>query len=102
MNKRVCSFVLLLVLAFSAFVNPFPARAASKPVSDDLVYDNVRRKLATDDEVKGGGLDVEVKNGAVVLKGQVDSEKKKSKAEKLAKKVNGVKSVDNEIKVVLK
>ncbi len=98
MNKRVCSFVLFLAIA----VSTVPMSAASKPVSDDLVYDNVRRKLATDDEVKGGGLEVEVKDGAVVLKGQVDSEKKKSKAEKLAKKVTGVKSVDNEIKVVLK
>ena len=38
----------------------------------------------------------------MILKGVVDSEKKKEKAEKIAKKVSGVKSIDNEIKVVQK
>ncbi len=98
MIKRLCSILLILVFATSAV----PARAAGKPVSDDLIYDNVRRKLATDDTVKGGGLDLDVKDGKVVLKGIVDSIKKKEKAEKIAKKVAGVKSVDNEIKVVEK
>ena len=98
MTKRLCSFVLLFALAFLAR----PMHAGSKVVSDDLIYDNVRRKLATDDIVKGGGLDVDVKAGAVTLKGTVDSEVKKNKAEKIAKKVSGVKSVDNEIKVVEK
>ena len=98
MIKRVCSFLLLFALVFSAL----PVHAGSKVISDDLIYDNVRRKLATDDTVKGGGLDLEVKAGAVILKGTVDSPKKKDKAEKIAKKVSGVKSVDNRIQVVEK
>ena len=98
MIKRLCSFFLLLAMTFSAV----PAHGGSKVVSDDLIYDNVRRKLATDDTVKGGGLDLEVKDGAVILKGIVDSPKKKEKAEKIAKKVSGVKSVENQIKVVEK
>ena len=49
--------------------------------------------------MKGGALDVTVKDGAVVIKGRVDTEKGKSKATKLAKKVKGVKSVDNELSV---
>jgi osmotically-inducible protein OsmY len=56
-------------------------------------------KLATDPDVKGGGLDVSVQNGTVVIRGRVDTEKGKKKAEKLAKKVKGVKSVDNELVV---
>lgn len=99
MIKRVCSFFILFLALTLALP---PVHAGSKAVSDDLIYDNVRRKLATDDIVKGGGLDVEVKDGNVVLKGNVDSETKRNKAEKLAKKVSGVKSVDNEIKVVQK
>ena len=49
--------------------------------------------------VKGGAIDVEVQEGAVVLKGKVEEEKQKNKAEKIAKKVNGVKSVENEIQL---
>ncbi|MGH9638838.1 MAG: BON domain-containing protein [Bryobacteraceae bacterium] len=40
-----------------------------------------------------------VHNGVVVLKGRVDTAKGKRKATKLARKVKGVKKVDNELKV---
>lgn len=70
-----------------------------KANADDRISDQVRMKLATDPDVKGGALDVTVKEGDVVIKGRVDSEKGKSKAAKLAKKVKGVKSVDNELVV---
>ena len=40
-----------------------------------------------------------VKDGQVTLRGRVDSDKGKKKAEKLAKKVKGVKSIDNELVV---
>ena len=67
--------------------------------SDDLIYDLVRRRLTSDPEVKGANLQVEVKDGAVTLKGVVPSEKAKSKAEKVTKKVKGVKSVSNQLQV---
>jgi osmotically-inducible protein OsmY len=66
---------------------------------DNRISDQVRMKLATDPDVKGGALDVSVQNGTVVIRGRVDTEKGKKKAEKLAKKVKGVKSVNNELVV---
>jgi osmotically-inducible protein OsmY len=66
---------------------------------DDRISDQVRMRLATDPDVKGGALDVTVSNGIVVIKGRVDNDKSKSKATKLSKKVKGVKSVDNELVV---
>jgi osmotically-inducible protein OsmY len=66
---------------------------------DDRISDQVRMKLATDPDVKGGALDVTVKAGVVVIKGRVDSDKGKMKATHLAKKVKGVKDVDNELQV---
>jgi hyperosmotically inducible protein len=66
---------------------------------DDRIHDEVMAKLANDTEVRGGGLDVTVKNGMVTLKGQVHTEKAKEKAEKLVKKIKGVASVDNQLKV---
>jgi hyperosmotically inducible periplasmic protein len=66
---------------------------------DDRISDQVRMRLATDPDVKGGALDVSVSGGTVVIKGRVDNEKGKSKATRLAKKVKGVKSVDNELSV---
>lgn len=86
-------------LILMALVCGFAIQAADKQVSDDLIYDNVKRKLAIDQVVKGGALDIDVKQGVVTLKGKVEYEKQKKKAEKLARKVSGVKSVVNEIQV---
>ena len=67
--------------------------------SDDRISDQVRMRLATDADVKGGALDVTVKDGVVTIKGRVDTEKGRDRATKLAKKVKGVKEVDNELVV---
>src|SRR5581483_2221037 len=70
-----------------------------KEVSDDEIHDKVRLRLTSDAVVKGGGIDVDVKDGVVTLHGTVELEKQKTRAEKLAKKVSGVKKVNNELKV---
>ncbi|HLY15684.1 MAG TPA: BON domain-containing protein [Bryobacteraceae bacterium] len=86
---------LLVILALSAGV-----WAAEKQVTDDQLYDLVRRKLADDQVVKGGAMDVDVKNGTVTLRGKVETNEQKTKAEKIARKVHGVKQVNNELVVV--
>ena len=73
--------------------------AADKPVTDDMIYDNVRIKLAGDADVKGGAVQVEVKQGVVTLSGMVESQHQKDKAAKLAKKVKGVKQVINNLEI---
>ncbi len=77
-----------------------PAIAADQP-TDDQIYDNVRQKLATNRDVKGGGIEVDVKDGVVILRGKVLEAKQKSKAEKITRKVKGVKKVVNELKIEL-
>jgi osmotically-inducible protein OsmY len=92
LRRLVLSLVLLITFVTTTF-------AASKPVTDDYLTDMIRSRLAADQIVKGGAIEVVVKDGAVILKGTVEEDKQKSKAEKIAKKVSGVKSVDNEIVV---
>ena len=92
LKRALLPLTLLVTLAAATF-------AASKDVSDDFLTDTIRSRLAADQTVKGGAIDVVVKDGAVILKGTVEEEKQKSKAEKIAKKVSGVKTVDNEIVV---
>jgi osmotically-inducible protein OsmY len=75
-----------------------PLLVAQGNPSDDRIYDEVRRKLANDVDVRGAGLDIAVKAGAVTMRGRVRTEKDKDKAEKLVKKVKGVVSVKNELK----
>ena len=67
--------------------------------NDDRIYDELRRKLANDPDVKGAGFDVTITKGAVILKGRVHTEKARLKATNIAKKVKGVTMVDNQLKL---
>lgn len=87
----------IIVLLLSVFLALGPAWASQ--ASDDKIYDQVRLKLVSDPDVKGGALEVVVKDGAVTLRGAVTSERGKQKAERLTKKVKGVKSVVNELTI---
>jgi hyperosmotically inducible protein len=86
---RLLSFVLLFSLVLT------PLIAQKKAVSDDVINDQVRVKLASDSEIGGMSIQVDVQNGVVTLKGKVRNDKMRSKAEKVAKKVKGVTSVTN-------
>jgi osmotically-inducible protein OsmY len=90
LKRIVLPFVLLLTLFTTA-------PAANKPVTDDFLVDTIRQKLAADQVVKGGAIEVVVKDGVVTLKGTVEEDRQKNKAEKIAKKVSGVKSVTNQL-----
>ena len=67
--------------------------------TDDRIYDQVRLKIAEDRDVGSSNLQVTVEDAVVTLRGQVDKDKFKKKAEKLAKKVKGVKKVVNVLTV---
>ena len=88
----------LSILLIVALIAPFVAAQNTKS-DDDRIYDEVRRKLALDVDVKGAAFDVTVKSGAVILQGRVHTNKAKEKAEKITKKVKGVVSVDNQLKL---
>jgi osmotically-inducible protein OsmY len=96
----VVSFLLAALLTVPVVAQP-PAQppAPVKHSEDDRIYDEVRRKLANDLDVKGAGIEVAVKNGVVTLSGKVHTEKGKEKAEKLTKKTKGVNSVQNQLVV---
>ncbi len=96
-KKPHLSVLLLVWLCLSTM----QLAAAQKKAPDALIYDNVRMKLTTDADVKGGALDITVKDGVVTIKGRVDTESGKARATKLAKKVAGVKNVENQLVVGL-
>lgn len=94
---RIVSIVLILSTLIAA-VAPL---MAGDQISDDRIYDDVRRRLANHPDVKGGGLQVDVKQGEVTLRGKLKQPKQKLKAEQVARKVKGVKKVVNLIEVEL-
>ena len=100
--KRILSLLLAAFLIVPIFARQPPAQtpAPVKHSDDDRIYDEVRRKLANDLDVKGAGIDVAVKSGAVTLSGKVHTEHGKEKAEKITKKTKGVTSVVNNLQVL--
>jgi osmotically-inducible protein OsmY len=92
--------VLALLVAPAAIVSVAGVSgAADNKHTDDYITDSVRQKLAADTVVKGGDLEVLVKDGVVTINGKVRESRQKDKAERIAKHVSGVKSVVNNIKV---
>ncbi len=69
--------------------------------SDATITGKVKSALAADVGLKTvTGINVDTdKGGVVTLKGKVDSADMKKRAEQVAKKVNGVKSVKNQLEV---
>jgi hyperosmotically inducible protein len=90
---------LVSLLLIFALIAPMLVQGQGTP-EDDRIYDAVRRKLADDVEIKGAGFDVIVKKGAVTLQGRVHDEKAREKAARIVKKVKGVTSVDNKLKLL--
>src|ERR1051325_3830191 len=71
--------------------------ACKKGPDDATITSNVRAKLAAD--LPGSTINVDTKEGVVTLSGMVNSDADKAKAEQLAKSVEGVKSVTNNLTV---
>jgi osmotically-inducible protein OsmY len=75
------------------------ARAAGRTVGDSLedawIHTTITTKLAVDRDTPVLGVNVDVMNQAVTLRGTVDTATAKSEAERIAKETDGVKSVQN-------
>jgi osmotically-inducible protein OsmY len=67
-------------------------RDAGEAVGDAAVLAKIKAQFVTAGII---GTNVDVTDGAVVLRGEVDSATEKSQAESIAKKTDGVKSVKN-------
>src|SRR5690349_16394837 len=93
MHKFLASFfALFLLLAVGLAKDPVQ-------ITDDTINDAVRVKLAGDQVVGVIPFQVAVKDGVVTLSGAVEQKTYKLRAEKVAKKVKGVKQVVNNIEI---
>jgi osmotically-inducible protein OsmY len=88
-----------LAVLFALLLTPLLAQKDKAPVSDDIIVDQVKVKLADDSEVGGQPILVDAHAGTVVLTGKVTNDKLKERAEKIAKKVKGVVGVDNKLMI---
>ncbi|MBW6504049.1 BON domain-containing protein [bacterium] len=91
--------VVLLLAAFAAYAEGPAKRSAGEYVDDKAVSAKVKAALLKDPDVKGLQVKVETYNGVVQLSGFVDKPEQASRAVEVAKGIEGVKSVKNDMKV---
>ena len=73
---------------------------AKQGMSDSWITSKTKIALFSDDRVKCSQVHVETKGGTVMLRGKVDDADAKTAAGEIAKGIDGVKSVKNELQVV--
>jgi hyperosmotically inducible periplasmic protein len=101
MKSRILTMVITVVatVAMAACSATRTTRSAGETLDDSTVTAKVKTALARDPSTSAFRIDVDTFRGDVQLNGFVDSADMKSSATRVAKSVNGVKSVSNNLKV---
>ncbi len=74
-----------------------PTRTVGEAVDDVTIGTQLKAGLAADPDLSALKINVDTTQGAVRLRGEVKSLALRRKAEDLARKIKGVKSVDNQL-----
>jgi hyperosmotically inducible periplasmic protein len=72
---------------------------SDQPVTDSYITTKVKAELSKDSTTKARHIHVTTKDGVVMLKGNVNSDAEKQKAEQDASGVKGVSHVENDLTV---
>lgn len=74
-------------------------RTIGSGVNDGWLWVKTRFELAAADDLRDSTIDVDVEDASVTLTGTVATAKQRSRAEEIAKSIEGVKAVRNNLKV---
>lgn len=109
MNKLIVNTLIATGVALSALSpvhateknkeNREPMKAVGQYVDDSTITAKVKAKHAEDKMVSALRVEVETKQGVVILSGEAKTEGEVQRAEMLARQVEGVKSVSNMIEL---
>ena len=96
---------LAMAVVFGVALVASPVGAAQKsgektPMTDTWLTAKTKIALFADDRVKGRDVNVETQKSTVILRGKVNTDDAKVAAEDIAKGIDGVKGVKNELQVV--
>ena len=94
-----CFVLMMLIASLVACASTSKQEGAGEYVDDSVITTKVKSLLAADDFLKSFEITVETYKGIVQLSGFVDSQKAIDKAGEVARGVNGVKSVKNNLNV---
>lgn len=101
--RSLLTFCTAVVVGVALITAPMTAAAKTDnktQMEDSWLTAKTKIALFADPRVKGSQINVETKDSLVMIRGKVDSDEAKKAAEEIAKLVDGVKSVKNELQVV--
>ena len=103
MKKRniviYCLVLLMLIATFAACASTRTQESTGEYVDDSVITTKVKSLLAADDFLKSFQISVETFKGVVQLSGFVNSQQAIDKAGQIARGVDGVKSVKNNLRL---
>jgi osmotically-inducible protein OsmY len=92
-----CLILIVFVAALAACASTSQKSSTGEYVDDAVITTKVKSLLAADDFLKSFQISVETYKGVVQLSGFVNSQAAVDKAVKIAKSVQGIKSVKNDL-----
>jgi len=92
-----CLMLMMLIASFVACASTSKQEGAGEYVDDSVITTKVKSQLAADDFLKSFQISVETYKGIVQLSGFVGSQMAVNKAGEIARGVQGVKSVKNDL-----
>jgi hyperosmotically inducible protein len=94
-----CLVLLMLITTFVACASTRTRESTGEYVDDSVITTKVKALLADDDFLKSFQISVETYKGIVQLSGFVNSQQAVDKAGQIARSVQGVNSVKNDLNV---
>jgi osmotically-inducible protein OsmY len=94
-----CLVLLMLITTFVACASTRTRESTGEYVDDSVITTKVKALLANDDFLKSFQISVETYKGIVQLSGFVNSQQAVDKAGQIARSVQGVRSVKNDLNV---
>ena len=92
-----CLVLLMLIVTFAACAATRTHTSTGEFVDDSAITTKIKAQLANDDFLKSFQISVESRQGIVQLSGFVNSKEAVNKAGQIARGVEGVKSVENDL-----
>jgi osmotically-inducible protein OsmY len=89
--------ILIMIAAFAACASTPKQEGTGEYIDDSVITAKIKTQLASDDFLKSFQISVESRKGIVQMSGFVDSQKAVDKAGQIARGVEGVKSVRNDL-----
>src|SRR5215813_12647254 len=95
MKSYIARGLARLIVIFSIF----GAACTERQLDDAMLTARIKTRMTADGRISPTRVNVDTLNGDVTLKGEVPTQEEKDAAEEVARRVEGVKSVSNQITV---